>query len=460
MLTLRIDKDAWKTPIVSKQLQQVTFNSVRKTLPDQAVEQACRDANYAYRNRTLTPIVTVLHMIMAAIWPEESFEASWQLLWDNAVGAFPRLGGRSPSSGSLAKARARLPLGLWSRIWDFMSARAGELSEPFVRWRGHRAVLADGTCVSMPQTPDLHDYFGTSTGRGGKRHYPLGRMVTLALADTMAPIAYAVGRYDQSEQALLRPLLGKLRPGDILVADRHFAGANLYCEYVAGGLHFLTRAHQRLKVSRLRPLEGYRPDDFVTDLHVNPAHRRQNPTLPKTIRVRLIRATLRIRGRRKVAWFVTSLLDTTEYPADEVVRLYGRRWRIETLFLQFKVRLSADVLRSRTAQGVLKELVARMVAITVVRVIMLEAATAHDQDPMTLSFAHALRAIVAFAPALATAPVWKLPAVYDAMLMEIAAHQVRHRPGRNEPRATRREKKHYPRLRCTRAEWRRRISAA
>jgi hypothetical protein len=459
MPTSRIDKDAAGTSNVSFQLQQVTFNSIRKALPDQAIERACRDAKHTYRKRTLTPIVTILHMILAAIWPEESFEASWQLLWDSAVGAFPRFQGGSPSSGSLAKARARLPAGLWSRVWDFMAARVQELSEPFVCWRGHRTILVDGTCVSMPDTPNLHGHFGTSTGRGGKRHYPLARMITLALADTMSVVAYAVGRYKQSEQALLRPLLSKLRKGDILVADRHFAGANLYCEYAAAGLQFLTRVHQRLRVSRLRPLNGYAPNDFVTDLHVGLAHRRKTPTLPKTIRVRLIQTTLRIRGRRKVTWFVTSLLDTTMYPADEVVRLYGRRWRIETLFLQFKVRLSADVLRSKTAEGVLKELAARMVAMNVVRAIMLEAAAAHGHDPTTLSFAHALRAILAFAPVLATAPIWKLSAIYEAMLMEIAAHRVRHRPGRLEPRATRREKKHYPRLRCTRAEWRRRMVA-
>jgi len=459
MPTPRIGTDATGSSDVSFQLQQVTFNSIRKVLPDQVIERACQDVKYTYRQRVLTPIVTMLHMILAAIWPEESFQASWHLLWDSAVGAFPSLQGKSPSSGSLAKARARLPLALWTRVWEFLAERVEALSEPFACWRGHRVILADGTCLSMPDTPELHSYFGTSTGRGGPRHYPLARMVTLALANTFSVLAYAVGRYDRSEQALLRPLLGDLRKGDLLVADRHFAGANLYAEYVAAGLQFLTRVHQRLRVSRLRPLAGYAPNDFVTDLPVGQAYRRKAPTLPKTVRVRLIQVTLRIRGRRTVTWFVTSLLEGGEYPAREIVQLYGRRWRIETLLLQLKVRLSADVLRSKTPDGVRKELAARMAAMNVVRAIMLEAAAAHGQDPMSLSFTHALRAILAFAPVLATAPTWKLPAIYEAMLWEIAVCRVRCRPGRLEPRATRREKKHYPRLRCTRAEWKRRLAA-
>lgn len=459
MLGTGIGTDALGTSGVSSKLQQVTFNSVRKVLPDSVIQQACRKVGHTYRQRVLTPIVTMLHMILAAIWPEESFQASWQLLWDSAVAAFPMLAGKRPSSGSLAKARLRLPLCLWQQVWEYLAGKVQELSEPFACWRGHRVVLIDGTCVSMPDTPSLHGHFGTSTGRGGKRHYPLARMVTAALANTMTVIAYAVGRYDQSEQALLRPLLGGLRQGDLLVADRHFAGANLYAEYLAAGLNFLTRVHQRLRVSRLRPLAGYPANDFVTDLPMGQAYRRGDATLPASVRVRLTQAVLRIRGRREVVWFVSSLLDDAAYPAAEIVQLYARRWRIETLFLQVKVRLSADVLRSKTPGGVLKEMAARLAAVNVVRAIMLEAAAAHGQDPMALSFVHALRAILAFAPMLATAAGWKLPAIYEAMLCEIAACRTAIRPGRLEPRAIRREMKHYPRLCITRAEWRRRLAA-
>lgn len=459
MLDNRIGTDASGSAAICGKLEQVTFNSVRKILPDRVITQACRDAHHTYRRRVLTPIVTVLHMILAAIWPEESFEASGQLLWDSAVGAFPDLQGKRPSSGSLAKARARLPMALWRQIGDYVAVKVQQLSEPFASWRGHRVVLIDGTCVSMPDTPSLHAHFGTSTGRGGKRHYPLARMVTAALANTMTVIAYAVGRYDQSEQALLRPLLRGLRQGDLLLADRHCAGGNLYHEYLCAGLNFLTRVHQRLKVSRLRPLDGYAANDFVADMPIGNRYRRKDTTLPASVRVRLIQATVRLRGRRGVLWFVTSLLDDAQYPAAELVELYARRWRIETLLLQLKVPMSADVLRSKTPQGVLKELAARLVAINVVRAIMLEAAAAHGQDPMTLSFVHGLRAILAFAPALATAAVWKLPILYEAMLYEIAACRVIQRPGRHEPRAVRRERKHYPRLRITRAEWKRRLAA-
>lgn len=81
----------------------------------------------------------------------------------------------------------------------------------------------------------------------------------------------------------------------------------------------------------------------------------------------------------------------------------------------------------------------------VVRLIMLEAAATHQVDPLRLSFAHALRAILSFASALAEAPPWKLPAIYQTMLAEIATQLVPLSPGRHEP-------KNYPSFRCTRQQ--------
>lgn len=454
MLQNSIGTDAVCPPVISSDIEQVTLNSIRKALPNKIIDAACRKVGYTYRRRKLTPVLTVLHMILAAIWPEESFNASWQVLWDSAVGNFPMLGGKSPSSGSVSKARGRLPLALWRSVFDRIARQAANVSERFAYWRSHRVVSVDGTCVSMPDTPELHAAFGTSNSGYGRGKYPLARIVAVCLANTMTVLSYALGRYSDEENALLKPLLHGLQKGDLLLGDRHFAGANLYVRYLSAGLEFLTRVHQRLKVSRLRRIISYAANDFITDMKIAAKYRRKDPALPGTVRVRMIQSVIRIRGKRKVVWFVTSLLDEQEYPADEIVALYARRWRIETLFRQVKIRLSGDVMRSRTPEGVRKEIAARFVALNIVRTIMLEAAIKHNCDPVELSFVHALRAIIAFAPAMAGAPVWKLPIIYNAILSEIAAHRIHVRPHRNEPRAIRRETKHYPTLRTTREEWR------
>jgi hypothetical protein len=209
-------------------------------------------------------------------------------------------------------------------------------------------------------------------------------------------------------------------------------------------------------LGRLPRLEVHGPGDFVTCLRVNKAHRRGHPEMPKTVTVRMIQVAARVRGKRKVFWLVTSLLDAKLYPAREIAELYARRWRIETMIEEIKIGLGADVLRSLAPDGVRKEFAARMLAATVMRTIILEAAIKHGVDPLRISFKGALRTVLAFAPALGSEPLCRLPAIYRAMLQEIASQLVPLRPGRNEPRCIRRERLHYPYLVITRAEWKRR----
>ena len=451
----RIGNSGCNSEEISDQLEQVSLNSIRNILHDKMIEQTCKEVGYNFRKRKITPIVTVLHMIMAAIWPEESFNACWQVLWDSFISWFPQLSGQCPSRGRVAEARARLPLRLWQRLFAQISYKAQCLSEAYDKWKGHRVVLADGTCVSMSAKAKLFDTFGVNTGYHGSGRYPLARLVSLCLAGTMTIIDYAIGGYRDGESTLTFGILKSLRKGDLLVADRHFAAAHYYVRYQSMGLEFLTRAHQCLKISRVKRRVCYSADDFIGRLNINKIYRREDSSLPASIDVRFIKAKLRIRGRLTIVWFATSLLDAKCYPAREIVELYARRWRIETLFRELKVTLSADVLRSQSPDGVRKEIIARITALNIVRSIMLEAAVKTKiDDPLRISFAHTVRAVISFSAALSRVPLALVWDVYEAMLVEIASHVNLERTGRLEPRAVRRERKHYPSLRMTRIEWR------
>lgn len=156
---------------------------------------------------------------------------------------------------------------------------------------------------------------------------------------------------------------------------------------------------------------------------------------------------------------VTSLLDAAEYPAAGIAEIYLQRWRIETLFRQLKVNFSSDQLRSKSADGIGKEVAARICVINIVRTIMLEAAIENNIDPMRISFVATVRTIIAYAPAMAIRPAHQLLLVYHAMLKEISSHIVPERLGRTQPRRLAHDPKHYPRLRITRAQWRTQYAA-
>lgn len=427
---------------IRKQLESGQLNAVREILPDRVIGQICEDCQYYFRTRLLTPLVTVFHMISAGISREGSFRSAWHL------------NGQTGQSGSLAKARKRLPLQVWERIHFWMMEEIGNEGLAEERWRGHRVIGIDGTCVSMSDEPDLFEHFGRRWGNYGYARFPLGRVLVAFNLQTMIQIGHEVGGYQTDESELLKQLLPRFKRGDILVADRHFAGANRYAEYQVAGVEFITRAHQALEVDRLKVVEVFGEDDRLVVMKIAAQYRRKNPDLPEYIQVRVIKTRAKIRGQREAFWIVTSLLNPEQYPTDEIRTWYKKRWKVEGLIEEFKVWLGADVLRSKTAEGILKELQARVIALNLIHWLILKAAKKHDKSPERLSVSATLRLTAAQSLKMSAAPIWQLPVLFEQLLDRIAASSVPYRPNRIEPRMIRRETKHYDMLKISRAEWR------
>lgn len=439
---------------LADRLEASTFNSIRQALPDHVIESQCRLAGMSFRKRCLPPVVAVLHMVMAAVWPEESFAAAWQLQWCYFKSLCGLTQDKSPSLGSVAKARSRVPVKAWEGILAWLCQQAQTISRPLDSWRGHRLIIADGTTLTAADRPELFEEFGRGRGRGGHYKYPLVRVVVMGLANTMTLIGWRIGSYKEGEWSLLKQILELLKAGDLLIADRAFAGAHHYAAYMARGVEFVTRVHQAIKVEKLEVLSKAGARGFVTKLKVNGKYRKKDKDLPEWVKVRLISVRLKVRGKWKNTWLVTSLLDAAAYPEDEILELYSRRWRVETMLREVKISMGADVLRSQTVDGVKREILARLSAATIVRTLMVEAALSKGEDPLRLSFSSAVRTVLGYAPAFAKLPLWMLGKKYKEMLEEIASHKVPWRPDRQEPRAVRLERKHYPTLHSTRAQWR------
>lgn len=423
-------------------LQEGQLTAVRELLPDEAIWQACASARYTYRRRLLTPLVVVFHYLSAALWPEESFQAA---------AAF---GGLDIPSGSLCKARQRLPRAVMDKVESYVAKVGQLLSESRAYYQGLRVVTIDGTCVSMDDTPELTAHFGRVNTKHGKSKYPEARMAVASLATTGVILSHRLGPYRTSEQALATKMLSSLRKGDLLVADSHFAGSNLYYDYLQHGLHFITPAHQRLKVERLTRIHEYPDGSFAAIMPVSQPQRKKYPYLPRAMVFRFVPVRLRSRRGNKITHLVTSLMKATEYPADEIREFYTMRWPVEITLRDLKHPLSADVLRSRTVEGVGKEVAAKVTALNLVRCLMLETADRHECDASRLSFAQCRRVAVAYSLKMSAAPVRTLPDLFEEMLTQMAFVVNPRRPGRVEPRAVRREFKHFQRLKTTRSEWR------
>ncbi len=425
-----------------KELEERQLQAVKRIITKQRIERIAHEQGYVYRERLMTPLVTILHMIGAALSRERSFQSAWH----NA--------GQVGRSDVLSKARKRVPIGLWQGLDRWIDEQIEHDYGAEARWRGHRVIGVDGTCVSMADETALAERYGKNNTKHGLSRFPTARMVYAFTLKTRITIAHHIDGYKVSEQELFRRMHGQMSTGDLVVCDRHFAGANLYVEYQRAGLEFITPAHQRLRVERLKKLREHSRHDQVVELPLTPKHRRENPNLPAHVVVRMIQVNAKVRGKKKAVWLMTSLLDAKQYPAQEIKDLYRKRWVVETLIEEQKVWLGSDVLRSKTAEGISKELYARIVAGNLIHWLVLKACKKHKIAPKRVSVSAATRLISHYSLRMSEAPTERVNALYEELLDKIARSIIPFRPNRLEPRLKKRDQKHYSILHTSRLHWR------
>ena len=164
--------------------------------------------------------------------------------------------------------------------------------------------------------------------------------------------------------------------------------------------------------------------------------------------MRVIRFTAVIRGfRNRRVTLVTTLLDPKLYPAEALVALYARRWRLELCLRDLKTTMGMEALRCKTPDVAEKELLAYLVAHNLVRCVIAEAVAAYQVDLERVSFKGSVDALRQYSAALGQARNRKMRRqLWEDLLLNLARDLVRYRPNRIEPRAVKRRPKPYPLL--------------
>lgn len=130
--------------------------------------------------------------------------------------------------------------------------------------------------------------------------------------------------------------------------------------------------------------------------------------------------------------------------AEELARLYARRWRIERWFRDIKTSMGMEVLRCKSPKMLHKELGMFFIAYNLIRCLMAQAGATHDVPLERLSFKVTVDSVRQFSVAIAQARSRKKQKQLIADLLAIIARDlVPDRPGRREPRAVKRRPKPY-----------------
>ena len=178
--------------------------------------------------------------------------------------------------------------------------------------------------------------------------------------------------------------------------------------------------------------------------------------VPDRLLVREITTHVNVPGfRTEKLVTITTLLDAREFPKEAIEDLYRKRWNCELYLKDIKIALNMDVLRCQTPDMVEKELWMHLIAYNLIRILMGQAARAHQVEVERISFKGTVATVRQWAPLLAAAPLSteERERAIDKMLYSIARDPVPFRPDRAEPRARKRRPKNYQLLNRPRREF-------
>lgn len=368
------------------------------------------------------------------------------------VQALFRLLGRGhvdEGSSAYCQARKRLPrerlerlLALSAQSADGRAGRGGQLN-------GRAIKVVDASSAQAPDTRANQKRYPQSAEQKPGCGFPVIKFLLFFSLNSGAVLNVIMGSLHNHELRLLRQLQEELRQGDILLGDRAYGEYTTLATLPQRGIDVVARLHQARRIDFRRAQRLCRNDGLVvwqkSPMRSKLLTPKQWRHVPDRITVRILRFTATIRGfRSRRITLVTTLLDPKLYPAQQLIGIYARRWRLELCLRDLKTSMGMELLRCKTPDLAEKELLIYLLAHNLMRCLMAEAVARHDADLERVSFKGTLDGLRQYSAAISSARSRKMrDALWDDLLLNLVRDLVPRRPNRIEPRALKRRPKNF-----------------
>lgn len=377
-----------------QRLKTITFNSLEPYIPSHLIQQYYQREGIRARSRVFTPESTIYCMVGAAFLDDRSqqnilfkykqaFEQESEkmvskqkhvLKKENRTRQGPgrpksRLGlpksmlkPLSTSTAALSKAIGRIPAALMKEIFEHSAAAAP--ANKGAAWHGRPVFIGDGTYFQLQDTPELAQAYS----KEHEQSYPRGCLVALTDQASGLLTNFAIGN---SELATASNTLDSLPKGSLFMGDDLYSCYAFWAKLQQGGVDFITACKRKRSYEVVKKLG---PGDELVRIKRPANHVSKwagdNDKLPASLLMR------RISYVHPTKEGLTCVLMTSvtqpEITATDIVAKYGGRWDIELRIREIKVCMGVHIARSKTADGVYKEMAAALTAYNIVRALMAE----------------------------------------------------------------------------------------
>ena len=453
MDTTKVSRFAAQVSRFRARFAQGSGSALGSLLGQAELEQRVVRHSAGCRKRIYPPLITLSMFIDQVLSADQSCQDAV------ARGVSARVSqGEKPcglNNGPYCKARQRLAPALLTALCEAVGRRMMKAQPPAWRWRGREVKLIDGATMSMPDTAANQRSYPQVVQQQAGLGFPIVRMVGIISLSCGAILEWAIGPCEgkkSGETSMLWRMGAGLGRGDIVLADRYYAGYFMLARLLAQGVDVVTRQHQ------LRHTRFQRGAHLGKCDHVVLWSRPPRPAWMDKATYATMPETLRLRECRIGSWIlVSSLCDATAVSKQDLQELYNWRWHIELDFRAIKAVMQMDVLRCKTPAMIEKEIAVHLLAYNLVRSVMAQAAVLATLLPRQLSFKGALQQLRAFERNVRHGKHAFIGHAIEYLLLGIARLKLPHRPGRVEPRAVKRRGKNLPFLTKPRAEERARL---
>lgn len=337
-------------------------------------------------------------------------------LWPNA---------QAVHHSALSKARQKVPWEVFQHTLSNAVALADEVwpEDPQDTWHGLSVYAIDGSKFTLPATKVLRHEFDPQSGlaHAGKGHYPQCLVSTRYDVFRRLPIARTIVSIHGSEREEALVLRQHAPEKSVLLFDRGYPSYDLF--------RALSEARQRVlfrcaATSTFPAVEAFvQSGQAEATIWITPSHSARAKLSPrqrqrlKAIKVRVI---LLQHPDGTVSVLLTNLLKRTEYPRQQILDLYFRRWALESYYKDEKVTLQLETFHSRTPNGIRQELLAAMLMTVITRTLMMLAQQIYLQAHQHCQFTHAILTVAAETALLVPEDPEQALSIFTELLQELA----------------------------------------
>jgi hypothetical protein len=312
-----------------------------------------------------------------------------------------------PTASAITQARKRLGSKVMREVFEHI-AQVVATPETRGAFLGRWLLLAiDGFEVDLPDSKANAAEFGYAGSGANRSAFPKARVVAIAETGTHAFRVAEIGAWNIGEKTLANRLYARLRPDELLTADRNFYSFTAWDIASRTGAALLWRAPTQLRLPVLDILD----DGTFTTVLINPDLR--GPARAKILQMatdeevldptqghlaRVVEYDVPDRegnGSGELIVLLTSILDPGQACGEALAGAYHQRWEEETANDQLKTHLRGPgrILRSRLPDLVYQEIWAWLAVHHATVALIARAAENADIDPDRISFTRVLRTI-------------------------------------------------------------------